>query len=228
MNIPREVYGYVRVSGKAQLDGDGFPRQKEAILAFCQSRGWLCKRIFEERAVPGKTEMEDRTAFMEMLALCGGVLPQTIVVERADRVARDLIVGEMLYRECAEAEVEIYAADSGHEMVLADVDPTRKLIRQVLGAMAEWSKNEIVIKTRKARERIRAQTGRCEGAKPFSMTNPKEFAAVLDWIRVSRDRGDSFHVIARQLNTMKFQSPKGCKWGPSYVYKLYTNHLKNK
>lgn len=222
----KEVFGYIRVSGLGQVAGDGFPRQREAILAFCESKGWTCKRIFEEKAVSGKTEMEDREAFMEMLGLCGGELPTTIVVERCDRIARDLIVGEMLYRECAEAGVEIFAADSGNEMVLADVDPTRKLIRQVLGAMSEWSKNEIVMKLRKARERIRAKTGRCEGAKPFELLNPEASALVLTWIVAARQAGNSFHTITKQLNLGDTKSPNGGKWQSSTVHKLYTRHMK--
>lgn len=220
MNTCREVYGYVRVSGKSQIDGDGFPRQKEAILAFCESRGWICKRIFEEKAVPGKTEMEDRAAFMEMLGLCGGVLPSSVVVERADRVARDLIVGELIYRECAEAQVEIFAADSGEELVLANVDPTRKLIRQVIGAMAEWSKNEIVMKTRKARERIRAQTGRCEGVRPMEMLDPR-YNQVVEWIALSRERGDSFGKIRKQLNLGVLKPPGGGSWQTSTIHKIW-------
>lgn len=224
----KEVYGYVRVSGKSQLEGDGFPRQKESILAFCASQGWLCKRIFEERAVPGKTEMEDRVAFMEMLSLCGDQLPTTIVVERADRVARDLIVGELLYRECATAGVQIYTADSGQELVMAeDTDPTRKLIRQLLGAVAEWNKDEIVKKMRVARERIRARGERCEGAKPYEILNPAESALVLAWIVAARQRGNSFHAITKQLNLgTEYRPPNGGKWQSSTVHKLYTRHMK--
>lgn len=223
----KEVYGYMRVSSKSQLEGDGFPRQRQAILDFCHSKGWLCKRIFEEKGVPGKTEMENREAFMEMLGLCGGVLPSTVVVERSDRVARDLIVGEMLYRECAAVEIEIFSADTGQELVLSDNDdPTRKLVRQLLGAVAEFNKNELVKKMRVARERIRARGERCEGAKPFSLTHPTEHSAVIEWIRVSRERGDSYHRIAKQLNTMKFTSQKGKTWGPSFVYRLYHAYLK--
>jgi len=43
-----------------------------------------------------------------------------------------------------------------------DDDPTRTLIRQVLGAVAQFEKSVIVPKLRTARVRTRRETGRCE------------------------------------------------------------------
>jgi hypothetical protein len=46
-------------------------------------------------------------------------------------------------------------------------DSTRVLMRQLLGAVAQYDKSQIVAKLRGARMRKRAQQGRCEGRKPF-------------------------------------------------------------
>jgi DNA invertase Pin-like site-specific DNA recombinase len=46
-------------------------------------------------------------------------------------------------------------------------DPSRKLMRQIFGAIAEYEKTMIVLKLRGARARARAGRGRCEGRKPF-------------------------------------------------------------
>lgn len=46
-------------------------------------------------------------------------------------------------------------------------DPSRKLMRQIFGAIAEYEKTMIVLKLRGARVRMRARNGRCEGAKPY-------------------------------------------------------------
>ncbi len=45
--------------------------------------------------------------------------------------------------------------------------PTRRLIRQVLGAVAEFDRRVTVMKLRAAKERKRSQGERCEGRKPF-------------------------------------------------------------
>src|SRR5829696_4705149 len=56
-------------------------------------------------------------------------------------------------------------------------DPTRRLIRQVLGAVAEFEKNVLVLKLRAARERKRSRGERVEGAKPYGH-HPAEQAVI--------------------------------------------------
>jgi len=46
-------------------------------------------------------------------------------------------------------------------------DPTRKLMRQMMGAIADYEKSMIVLKLRGAPARKKARTGRCEGRKPM-------------------------------------------------------------
>lgn len=46
-------------------------------------------------------------------------------------------------------------------------DPTRILVRQMMGAIAQYEKSQIVLKLRGARLRKRAKDGRCEGRKPY-------------------------------------------------------------
>jgi len=46
-------------------------------------------------------------------------------------------------------------------------DPTRILVRQMMGAVGQYEKSQIVLKLRGARIRKRAKEGRCEGRKPY-------------------------------------------------------------
>ena len=91
---------------------------------------------------------------------------RVVLVERADRLARDLIVGELILNQLRELGVKVIAADSGTELTAGDEDPTRTLIRQVLGAVAQFEKAVIVSKLKAARVRKRRAEGRCEGRKP--------------------------------------------------------------
>ena len=90
-----------------------------------------------------------------------------MLVERADRLARDLIVSEMLVAEFQKMGVSVLAADSGTDLAAEDDDPAKKLIRQMLAAMSEFEKSTIVLKLRAARDRVRTRQGKCEGAKSF-------------------------------------------------------------
>jgi DNA invertase Pin-like site-specific DNA recombinase len=92
-----EAFGYLRVSGRGQLAGDGFPRQKEAIQRYADAHGVLIVKWFEERAVCGATEWENRAAWSDMVQKLSGV--RTIVVEKVERLARDLGVQEWILRD---------------------------------------------------------------------------------------------------------------------------------
>jgi len=222
------VLGYIRVSGRSQVDGDGFPRQKEAIQRFAESKGWQVARFFQEEAVSGTVESMDRPEFSAAISLCGGGQFDTLVVERGERLARDLIVSELLFKDCRERGVKVFSADSGEELVHADSDPTRKLIRQILGALSEWDKNMVVKKLRAARDRIRAEKGRCGGFHPLEVAHPEVVPLILEF----REQGDSFRHIARRLNNrMRYPVPtflKAGRWTPATIFDIYRRITKSK
>jgi len=70
-------------------------------------------------------------------------------IETANRFARDLIVQETGHRMLSEQGIEIIAADSPGAFVDG---PTATLVRQVLGAVAQFDKAMTVAKFRLARE----------------------------------------------------------------------------
>ncbi len=53
--------------------------------------------------------------------------------------------------------------------VTSPIDPMSKAMIQVQGAFAELDKNLLVRKLRKGRQKKLAETGRCEGRKPFGI-----------------------------------------------------------
>ncbi len=132
---------------------------------------------FRDEGVSGTKELDDREGLSDLLARIRSNGVRVVLVERADRLARDLIVGELILNQLRELGVKVIAADSGTELTAGDDDPTRTLIRQVLGAVAQFEKAVIVSKLKAARVRKRRATGRCEGRKPFG-TRPGEVDVV--------------------------------------------------
>lgn len=169
-NRIKRVFAYLRVSGKGQLDGDGFDRQLSIISEYCAKEGLVIGRVFKEPGVSGTIEAVDRPELGKAMSLCGGATDiSVIVVERADRIARDLIVSELFYREARTLGIKIIEACSGtvlSELDGRDDDPTKKMIRQMLGVLSEWDKSSLVKRLRLARERIRRSGKKCEGRKP--------------------------------------------------------------
>lgn len=86
----------------------------------------------------GTVPLEGRDGLSGALQRCGEVGATVLVVEKADRLGRDLIVSEMAVRAFSGAGVAIVTADTGENLSEADGDPSRKLIRQVLNAVAEY------------------------------------------------------------------------------------------
>ena len=67
----KPAFGYMRVSGAGQLDGDGEARQRQAIESFALRNGFVIIRWFFDGAVSGEVKVEDRAQFEEMVNLCG-------------------------------------------------------------------------------------------------------------------------------------------------------------
>src|SRR5262249_51693624 len=91
-----------------------------------------------------------------------------------NRFARDLIVQETLHRMLKAQGIEIIAADSPGAFV--EDTPTATLVRQVLGAVAQFDKAMTVAKLRLARDRVRNRDGKCEGRKSHAEERPEAVA----------------------------------------------------
>lgn len=215
------LLGYVRVSGLGQKTGDGPERQREAIASFCAAHKLRLDPAIYEEAITGVSSAADRPQFSRMLARIdeirnAGGEADGIVLERADRLARDLIEGELIFRECRARGIKVFATDRGLiDLAFDDGDATLKLIRQVIGAVAEFEKSALVKKLRIARDRIRKEKGRCEGRKPYG-TRLGE-TPCLRLIKELSGGGMSGGRIAHELNTVGFRTRKGNHWSRQAV-----------
>ena len=164
-----KAIGYLRVSSAAQAkDGkDGFPRQRAAIRAYCAGKRIELIEEHEDAGVSGTVPLEGREGLSRALQRCSETGATMLVVEKADRLGRDLIVSEMAVRAFSEAGVAIVTADTGQDLTDADADPSRKLIRQVLNAVAEYERSALVAKLRAARERKKRNGGHSVGCYRF-------------------------------------------------------------
>lgn len=111
-----KAFGYVRVSGKGQVDGDGFTRQEEAIRSFAEGHGYRIEHVYQEGGVSGTTSEEDRPAFMSMVSaiLKDGV--RTVIIEGMDRLARELRIQEHLVIYLASKGITLMSARTGENV----------------------------------------------------------------------------------------------------------------
>lgn len=207
---------YTRVSTKNQVEGDGHARQEEVCFKFIQSKGWTHCVTFAEGGVSGTVPGIYRPQFNALIQRAVANNVKTVIVERSDRLARDLIESELILRECAVHNISIWCADSGQNLSDIESDPTRKLIRQIMSALAEWDRKVIIKKTKAARDRIRAQTGRCEGRKPYD--NRDVIKLILD---LRREDLKTDAQISDWLNVnCQGASPTGGRWHRRTVQRI--------
>jgi DNA invertase Pin-like site-specific DNA recombinase len=210
-----KVFAYLRVSGKGQVGGDGFPRQLAAIKRYASANNMNIARIFREEGVSGSTDWESRPAFSEMMAALLSNGTRTVLVERLDRVARDLMVQESVIGDFQRKNLSLVSVS---EPDLLSDDPSRVLMRQMLGAFFQYEKTLLVAKLRGARQRIRAREGRCEGRKRYG-TMPGE-SEVIARIQALRNDGMALDRIALALNEKGIKSRTGGKWYPTSVSRI--------
>lgn len=215
-----QALSYVRVSGKGQIEGDGFPRQRAAIAAFAKGKYAIVEE-FRDGGVTGSKELEDRPGLAALLDRIESNGVKVVLVERADRLARDLMVSEVILAQLTKAGARVLTADGVDLSVTAD-DPTRTLIRQVLAAVAQFDKAVTVLKLRAARQRLRRKGQRVEGRKPYG-ARPDEVALIarMQALRnVPRDVRPSFADIAAQLNAEGHTTRYGKAWTKAGVFQV--------
>jgi DNA invertase Pin-like site-specific DNA recombinase len=210
-----KAFSYQRVSGKSQIEGDGFARQQQVIDAYAKSNGIAIVEGFRDEGVSGTKDVIDRDGLAALFDAIESNGIRCVLVERADRLARDLLISEIINARFRDLGVTVIEAASGTELTADDTDPTKVLIRQILGAIAEFDKNVIVKKLRAARDRKRKSTGRCEGQKPFGST-PHEKMVLERMLKMRRKprngRRMSFRKIADKLNEEQLFARSGKRW----------------
>src|SRR5215813_9353872 len=174
MSIKRkQAIGYLRTSSAANVgeDKDSERRQRVAIERYTKRVGYDVVDWFYDSAVSGADRIDARPGFSALLARTAGNGVRTVIVETANRFARDLMVQEVGFAMLQDLGITLIAADSPASFL--DDGPTSKLIRQILGAVSEFDKAMIVAKLRGARERVRRTKGKCEGRKSYAEANPE-------------------------------------------------------
>jgi DNA invertase Pin-like site-specific DNA recombinase len=210
-----KAFSYLRVSGSAQVNGDGFPRQRAAIRSYAAANEYKIVREFREEGVSGTIETMDRAAWSEMMAALHSNGVRTIIVEKLDRLARDLMVQEACI---ADLRKNGFTLVSVAEPDLMESDPTRVLMRQLMGAVAQYDKSQIVAKLRGARMRKREKDGRCEGRKPFGYYEGER--AAIERMKALKASGMGFDRIAAALNEEGIQTRTGTRWHGLVVNRL--------
>jgi len=130
------AFAYLRVSGKGQVDGDGFPRQLEAVTRYAAAHSIKIVRTYREEGVSGTKGADDRPAFTEMMTALLANGTNMVLVENLSRLARDLMMQETIIGLLRSRGFKLVSVA---EPDLCSDDPSRVLVRQLFWP---WSQGQ--------------------------------------------------------------------------------------
>jgi DNA invertase Pin-like site-specific DNA recombinase len=217
------VVAYFRTSSAANVraDKDSVRRQQETVEAYA-ARRYQIVATFNDAAVSGADPIDARPGFVRLLDHCQEHDVAVVLVENASRFARDLAVQLTGHELLRKRGIELIPVDA--PSYFTDPSPTAELVRQILGAVAQFEKAALVAKLRHARERVRAERGRCEGRKPV----PAEtIAAARRLARRSPKTGQkrSLRAISAELAALGHLGPAGKPYHAGSVARMLGQKL---
>lgn len=201
-----QAIAYLRTSSAANVEGDSAERQRVAIQAYAKRAGIEIVAEFYDAAVSGADPIADRPGFKAMLERIAGNGVRRIIVETANRFARDLMVQEVGYSMLQRQGIELVAADS--PAAFLDDSPTAALIRQILGAVSQFEKAGVVAKLKGARDRASKEAGRrIEGRKATLTGDALATAKRLHRRSPTTGKRRSLRTIAAEMAALGFVNP---------------------
>lgn len=216
------VVAYLRVSTDRQAErGLGLDVQEQAIRRWARANGHRVVGWLRDEGVSGSNGLENRAALPEAFDVLRKRSASGMVVYRLDRLARDLVLQETLLAEVRRLGAHVFSTDGGEAGYLDDNpdEPSRRLIRQVLGAVAEYERGMITLRMRAGRLRKAERGGYAAGAPPYGF-RAEDGALVAEEseqrvIRVMREleaEGLAQREIADSLNAAGHRTKQGRLW----------------
>lgn len=198
---------YYRVSTDRQGDsGLGLDAQRRLVNDYLNGGNWTLAAEFTE-VESGKRS--DRPQLTAALAMCKR-LKAKLIVAKLDRLSRNVGFISTLM-------------DSGVEFVAADMPHANKMTLQVMAVFAEYERDQISDRTRRALAQAKERGVRLGGPKRLEASalgaaankaNAQRFAAnVIPVIREIQASGvTTLHGVARALNARGIPAARGAPW----------------
>lgn len=211
-----KVAAYLRVSTDRQAErGLSLEEQEDVIRRWARAGRHRIVSWHRDEGVSGANGLGTREGLADALEAIRDRQAACLVVYRLDRLARDLIVQETVLAEVWRLGGQVFSTFPSEAGYLSDDpdDPSRKLIRQMLGAVAEYEKAMVALRLRMGRRRKAAKGGYAHGAPPYGWraddrelvpveSEQEVIARIREWRAVLDDDGNptSLADIARRLN----------------------------
>ena len=211
---------YIRTSSATNLEGDSEDRQRDAVGRYAESQGYEIVSGAYDQSVKGSDSIHEREGFSKLIQYCLDNDVSVILTENASRFARDLVIQEMGFRELKKLSIQLIPVDAP-DYFTGD-SPSLNMIRQILGAVSEFEKSNLVSKLRGARERMKAKTGKCEGRKNLKeLMVDTTFISMIKQVKSLRKHNKTYASIAGVLASKGYVQPQtGRPFNQSQIMRL--------
>jgi len=162
----KKVFGYCRVSTENQKEEKTIDIQEEALKKHAEDNGLELLSIFKDEGISGS--LEQRPGLTQLLSLLTNS-PEIdgVLIYKLDRLARDVVIQENLIKEFQRLGKRVL---STLEPDLDSNDPTRKLVRQILGVISEYERAIITMRLSGGRISKASKGGYAGGGVPYGYT----------------------------------------------------------
>jgi DNA invertase Pin-like site-specific DNA recombinase len=222
------VVAYVRVSSAHQAEAYGPEVQRSAIRAWAKAEKHKVV-AWPEDVISGASELRNRAGWQEAAAFVKSGKADGVVVARLDRLARDVMVQELLLRKLSEfGGIVLSTRANENEMLNGESkDSSRKMVRVIMGAISEYDREMTVDRLAAGRQAKAARGGHAHGALPYGYSSangklvpePTEQAA-LRKMKALAAQGVPLRDIAEALTAEGHPTKRGGQWCAATVGRI--------
>lgn len=227
-----KLVGYVRVSTTEQVEhGHGLDVQRMTIRQWANENGHRITAWAADEGLSGSNGLDARVGLLEALAAVQAREVGGLVVYRLDRLARDLVLQESLLAEVWRAGGRVFSTSPAEDAYLdpdgADADPSRALIRQILGAVGQYERAMIRLRLKSGKARKAEQGGFLGGTPAFgvraedgALVPDEEEQRAVALIVELRSSGASLRDICTALEAQNLRPKRSHSWHPQTVARV--------
>lgn len=222
---PMKAIAYTRVSTLLQAKyGGGLDTQKESIAQWAAEHGHEIVAWETDEGESGKNGLDTRVGLARALSLLEAGVGELLVVDYMDRLARDLLMQETMIVRLRAAGVEVVSVK---EPTIEGDEALRDMMRQILGAFAQYDRAKTRGRMLAGARRKHAEGGYAWGRPPYGFRAkdgalvpvPDEQKVVAEILRL-RQGGMTFGAIVDHLNLAGCRRPGGGIWRMEQVRRV--------
>jgi DNA invertase Pin-like site-specific DNA recombinase len=220
------LIGYTRSSDRRE-NGESHKAQEQRLRAWCRDTGHRLVRVISEPAGTKGTIVK-RPGWADVLNALADGQAEGVVVRDLERLGRDVLVQEQLLRDAWELGREVLSPAWSEEGLRDDPeDPTRRLIRIIIGAVHAHNRDMTVLRMHRGKRRKQERGGFLGGTPRYGyqaadkelVPDPAEQTAIRRIRRMDR-AGLSLRAIAAALEAEGIPAKRGGRWHPTTVARV--------